>query len=127
MARERVARPLDAAMLDEMASEIGDTAFDRVLGEQRWRDEHDRLAGRASMLAARALIEFLGGRHRAPAPDDSDIQPSDYGVTWALSEGDRSDCVTRSTASTASWSTCRSHVPENRGRRLTTGETPLSC
>ncbi|HET6949701.1 MAG TPA: hypothetical protein VFI47_04965 [Acidimicrobiales bacterium] len=69
-----------------MAAEIGASALDLVEGERRWVTSHDRLAGRASMLEARALMEFLVGRSDSRPADDSDVLPQDYVSGWTMAE-----------------------------------------
>lgn len=75
-------RPLDAETLEKMASHIGGAAYEMAVGWVRWARDVDMIAGRASSLAARALIEFLVGR---PRRKESDIWPSDYHPNWQVS------------------------------------------
>jgi hypothetical protein len=84
LGRAEVRRPLPARSLERMAQEIGASTLDLVEGERRWVTSHDRLAGRASMLEARALIEFLVGRSASPPVDGSDVVSQDYVSGWSV-------------------------------------------
>jgi hypothetical protein len=74
------ARPLDSSTLAVMLADVGAAVYEMAAGEVRWLRDHDILAGRASSLAARAMIEFLVGRPKGRSKRD--IQPSDYHPSW---------------------------------------------
>jgi hypothetical protein len=69
-----------------MADHLDDAVNTMVLGHERWTHEDDILAGRASLLAARALIEFLVGRNGNR--NSRDVWPTDYASSWSAPAAD---------------------------------------
>ena len=84
--RPPIERPLKPRTLVLMAGHIGDAVHKMVAGEIRWVRQHDYLAGDASMLAARAIIEFLVGR--SSARRERDIWPEDYRAAWRVEDAE---------------------------------------